>query len=335
MKMFALPFSAASLLGLAALLCLAAPARAQLAAPHLGLKTSLNLATYTGGGYLSRQVDWKAGLAAGLVATYPLAASSGLQAELLYSQKGVRQDNYTYSSAAGRPASGTYLATLGYLDVPVLYTFGAGSGGRPGAFAEVGPQVSVALHKREAVHLVTDPLGGGRDELLDTEVRSLAPLSAGYVAGLGYQWQNGLGAELRYSGDFTRVYRSGYGSGYLAAGSSNQLHNGVLQFQLRYLFSKGRPASPASQASSARPLPPPVLVLDPAEERTVHRVLLVASILSWFNWQCGPRPVCQPAGRPVFGRSRPVYQPGPVLGRPVWSPQLPAGRLPATGPVLR
>ncbi|UOQ52780.1 porin family protein [Hymenobacter cellulosivorans] len=316
----------AALLGLAFLLGLSSQARAQ-EGLHVGLKTGLNLATYTGGA-IGRQTGWQPGISTGAVLGYPLSAGSGIQLEVLYSQKGAYQAGYrhTYQNPALTAGSSTYRASLAYLDVPVLYTFGPGSNGQ-GLFAEVGPQLSLALHKRESVR-PTGEAGSGHEETLTTDHRALVPVAAGYVAGLGYQLSNGLGAELRYSGDFTRVYRSGYGAGSLAPTASNNFHNGVLQLQVRFLFGSKKSAGPAPERRPARvrhyppapPVEPTQAYLDSLyRDPKVRRVIQIFSILSLVDSYNRARPVYVPGpGAPAPGRRIPTprSQPRPRTERP-------------------
>jgi hypothetical protein len=119
----------------------------------------------------------------------------------------------------------------------------------------LGPQVSFANSKREYVHPTSEDPGGPSEETLDTNYSSLAPVTAGYVVGAGYRWATGKAAglrvELRYSGDFTQVYRAGYGAGSLCPGGSNQFRNSVIQVQVSGLFSRDEPVAPT-------PVPAPV-----------------------------------------------------------------------------
>lgn len=314
---------------LLALALLTTQAQAQQLAA-IGLKAGPDLATFTGGA-LGRQAGWKPGYTAGLLLTYPLSARSGLQVEALYTQKGVQKEGYqhVYRDPAFHSLRNTYRATLGYFDMPVLYTLGPGSTGQ-GLFVEVGPQLSIAVSRREFVRPTSETADGEHEETLATDLSLLAPASVGYVAGLGYQWPNGLGAELRYSGDFTRAYRAGYGAGCLAAGGDNQFHNGVLQVQVRYLFGKKQRPTPEHEASQsgsysrALPPPPPPYIDSLAHTPQVRRLVQLFSILSLLNL---PRQV----------ESRPVYRPAPGLppGRSLPGPRPQMRRLPNSGPVLK
>jgi hypothetical protein len=288
-----------------------------------GIKAGLNLASYTGGGVVARQTGWRPGYATGAFLAYPLSAGSGLQLELLYSQKGAYQTNYrhTFRDPAFQSANNTYHAALAYLDVPVLYTFGPGSSGQ-GLFAEVGPQLSLALGAREYVRPQGEATSRAHEETLNGDPRSLVPVGAGYVAGVGYQLANGLGAELRYSGDFTNVYRAGYESASPYSGSGSNFNNGVLQLQFRFLLGQKCSSSRAVAESSARPrpryqepgpvMPPPrpAYVDSLYQDPKVRRLLLLFSILSTIEAHHGPRPVFVPRqGLPPRVRNTPAPRP--------------------------
>lgn len=247
----------------------AAPARAQetSAVPRhpvlVNLKGGFNLSTYTGGGYIGWETGLKGGFAAGLSATQVLSARSAWQIELLYSRKGAVAYDYWHIYGSPVPPTGPkeniYRSELHYLDLPVLFTYGPGSGSRAGWYVAAGPQLSLAFDKQETV--VPDGLNDADSyqETLNGDAKSLTPLSLGCVVSIGRQWTN-YGVELRYSGDFTNVYRDGYGSGALYAGSSNRFHNGVIQLQVNLALRGGhweRGGSPDYHTPRPEPVPEP------------------------------------------------------------------------------
>lgn len=232
----------------------------------IGLKFGLNLSTFVGESCVGAPFRWNAGLAAGGLVARPLSAHSAVQVEVLVSQKGIRQTRYAhvYQDPTFISTANTYQAVLQYLDLPLLYTIGPGSAGRAGLFVAAGPQLSLALTRREFVHPTDDGPGGPHEETLATDYRALVPVGAGYVVGAGYRWATGPAAgaclELRYSGDITRVYQADYGAGTLCPGGSNQFGNGVVQVQMSWLFGKrakpdGLPL-PAPTPPPAEPVPP-------------------------------------------------------------------------------
>ncbi len=311
----------------------ASAARAQQGVPYVGVKAGFNLATYTGGGDIGRAAQLKPGFGAGGLAGYGLSARTALQVEALYAQKGVFQEGYAYFyPGLGYSRSSTYRATLSYLDVPVLFRASTRPGGQ-GVFVEVGPQVSFALGRREYVRPTGEP-AGTNEVTLDTDRRALVPVGLGYVGGLGYQLANGLGVAVRYSGDFTNVYKAGYGAGQLNPLASNKFHNGVLQVQVHFRFG-AKPAAPADQATAAprrepwvwhgprqvaRPRPPlapdtTTLLLSPEMRYRAgqfERLLRVLSVISVFT----PPPVYRQPPMPRLPTPSPAPR-GPLPARPV------------------
>jgi hypothetical protein len=206
-----------------------------------GFKGGFSLATYTGELDGPRAAGYKPCFAAGVVATYALASHVILQAEGLYSQKGVFVDNYPFrfnnSSSGPQFNAWRYRATLSYLDVPVLVKLTTGVTGN-GAFVEVGPQLSLALAQREYLSAFgkVGSYDNPPDQIISTNRSSLVPVSLGYVGGLGYQFAIGLGMSLRYTGDFSHVYKDDRNVGSSGVSYGKNFHNGVFQFQVHYLF---------------------------------------------------------------------------------------------------
>ena len=194
----------------------------------LGLKGGFNGSTFSGSD--SKGSEYKAGFAAGGLLNYGFADMLSIQAELLYSQKGASQDDV--------PANGnTTKTTLGYLDVPILFKVNTGEDGK-GFFFELGPQGSFVLHQRSFI----EDNAGKQIGSSETSTDRLNKVVIGYAAGLGYQITSGLGVGLRYTGDFSQVYKDGGSSttstvGGVAVTTTNpNIHNSVFQFQVHYLF---------------------------------------------------------------------------------------------------
>ncbi len=224
------------LLSLALLAGFAGAANAQSGVIKYGIKGGFNLSSYTGNvaGYNS---GYKPGFAAGVLVNYGLSDMTSLQIEGLYSQKGAYVDNYYYKYSTQATGSNTnqYRSTLSYIDVPVLFKVNTGEAGK-GFFFELGPQASFAVGKREFVRPQGAGAGSPAEENLDTNKNSLVPVGIGYVGGIGYQITSGLGLGLRYTGDFSHVYKDGFGAGASGVAPDNNFHNGVFQFQVHYLF---------------------------------------------------------------------------------------------------
>jgi hypothetical protein len=298
---------------------------------RFGLQSGLHLSTYAGG-EASPRAQWVPGFTAGALARWHWAARHGLQLEARYAQKGTSRPDCRYPGANPAAPSFTYRSRLAYLDLPVLYTWGPG-GGERGLYLLAGPQLSVALGQREWLRPTGEVPGGPAEISRPTHPRTLAPLAAGLVAGLGYQLPGGLGLEIRGSGDLTPVFRAGQGPDCLPTNGASY-RNLVVQLQLRYLFKNCPPAGAGAPppAAGARPLPPPAawhprwaspppagpapnlpplpdsLVQTPGFRR-LERVLRLLEVFSWLraDWSTGPAgpapgsgpPPARPAARPL------------------------------------
>ncbi|WP_166648149.1 porin family protein [Hymenobacter sp. UV11] len=225
----------------ALLLGLPSLAFAQQGVFNYGLKGGFSLSTYAGQLDGPLNAGYKPGFTAGAVATYGLAEHTTVQVEALYSQKGVFVDNYPFrfnNSGSGPQFNAwRYRATLSYLDVPVLAKLTTGAAGT-GFFVEVGPQLSLALAQREYLSAFgkVGSYDNPPDQVISTDRSSLVPVSLGYVGGLGYQFAIGLGVGLRYTGDFSHVYKNDRNVGSSDVSYGNSFHNSVFQFQVHYLF---------------------------------------------------------------------------------------------------
>jgi hypothetical protein len=253
----------------------------------VNIKGGFSLTTYTGGGYIGRDTDLTTGYSGGLSGTVRLATRTAIQVEAVYSGKGVQHDNYayTYTGAAppSRPGKNVYEAALHYLDFPLLLSYGPGSGSRHGWFVVAGPQLSLAFDKQETVRPMGLSNADDYRETINGDAKSLTRLGTGYVAGVGYQTRGGgAGIELRYSGDFSNVYRDGYGSGALFPGSGNRFHNGIIMLQINLAlrggkWSRGGYPSPTPTLDPPAPAPrsrpqsfPRAAPAAPRRERTAN-----------------------------------------------------------------
>ncbi|UOQ97521.1 PorT family protein [Hymenobacter sp. 5317J-9] len=219
---------------LSLLLLLAAGTAAQAqSAPRFGLKAGVSSATYAGKDNTATTA--KIGVNAGITLNLGLTDQLSIQPEVLFSQKGTKlsynQDNsdvtvfLTNGNAFGRKGSGTYTQTLNYLDVPVLLRYNIGPTDGAGFFVEAGPQVSFLLSQRgevsgdKATVVLAGPtrndINSPRTELpcftVDNTTADLNTTTFGYALGVGYRFSNALSLSARYTGDFSRAYKSGEG----------------------------------------------------------------------------------------------------------------------------
>lgn len=189
-----------------------------------GVKGGFNGSTFSGAD--SKGTEYKAGFAAGAFLNFGISDNFSIQPEFLYSQKGASVDGIGYGTGVNAKTDGTAKQTLGYLDVPIMFRYNIGEDGK-GFFVEAGPQGSFVLHSR---YFEED--GGGREisGSRDTSTDPLNKVVIGYVGGLGYQITSGLQLGLRYTGDFSQVYKQDQNNGAL------NVHNSVFQFQVGYAF---------------------------------------------------------------------------------------------------
>ncbi|MDO7887564.1 porin family protein [Hymenobacter cheonanensis] len=223
------------LLSLGLLAGFAGAANAQSGVVKYGIKGGFSLSSYTGGGSTGTNTGFKPGFTAGVLVNYGLSDMTSLQIEGLYSQKGAYLDQVNYTVASTQYNGYAYRSTLSYIDVPVLFKVNTGEAGK-GLFFELGPQASFALGDREFFR----PQGGKAGDPSEITVYNsrdrMVPVGIGYVGGIGYQITSGFGLGVRYTGDFSNVYKDGFGVGSAPLQGTNNFHNGVFQFQVHYLF---------------------------------------------------------------------------------------------------
>lgn len=201
------------ILSLAVLATAASAANAQTGI-KVGLKGGFNASTFSGED--SNGSKYKAGFAAGALINFGVSDNFSIQPEFLYSQKGARITNVLGSGY-------TYKSTLGYLDIPIMFRYNVGQDGK-GFFIELGPQGGFVLHRRDFL----EDGNGNQYGSSQTSTDDLNKVTLGYVGGLGYQLTSGLQLGLRYTGDFTQVYKQQNGA--------PNVHNSVFQFQVGYAF---------------------------------------------------------------------------------------------------
>ena len=223
------------LLSLALLSGFAGAANAQTGVKY-GVKGGFNLSSYTGGGDIGSSTGFKPGFAAGVLVNFGLSDATSVQIEGLYSQKGTFIDQANYTGTPLNSYNGQqYRSTLSYIDVPVLFKVNTGDDGK-GLFFELGPQASFAVGSREFFRPQGEKAGSDREVAVFTGRDRLVPVGIGYVGGIGYQLTSGLGLGVRYTGDFSNVYKDGFGAGSAPLRGDNNFRNGVFQFQVHYLF---------------------------------------------------------------------------------------------------
>ncbi len=196
----------------------------------VGVKGGFNGATFSGAD--SKGSEYKAGFAAGALVNFGVSDNFSIQPEFLYSQKGASVDNYQGTNNL------TLKSTLGYLDIPIMFRYNIGEDGK-GFFVELGPQGSFVLHNRDFFQT-----GGVNTQSTEnTSTNDLNKVVIGYAGGLGYQLTSGLSLGIRYTGDFSKVYKDGQSTTLKAATGTGAafarnpvVQNSVFQFQVGYAF---------------------------------------------------------------------------------------------------
>lgn len=221
-----------ALLSLALLAGITSAAHAQSGTFKYGVKGGFSLSSYMGGGAGGGTTGYKPGFTAGALVNYGFTDNASIQVEGLYSQKGAFIDDYSTTSSGNKLQ---YRSTLQYIDLPILFKYNIGQDGK-GLFFELGPQASFAVANREFTRESGSGAGSGTEKDLTTSKDGLVPVGIGYLGGIGYQITSGLGIGVRFTGDFSNVYKDGYFAGFSNLPVNNNFRNGVFQFQAHYLF---------------------------------------------------------------------------------------------------
>ncbi len=192
-----------------------------------GVKGGYNLATFSGKD--SHGIEYKSGFTAGGFANFGIADNISIQPEVLFSQKGASIDNFQ-----GRSDT-RFKTTLSYIDVPVLFRLNTGEDGK-GLFFELGPQASFLVRNRD----FTQTGNTSTQSNENTNSADMNKTVIAYVGGVGYQLTSGLSLGVRYTGDFSQVYKQNASANYpgkvYGSGQNPNVHNSVFQLQAGYAF---------------------------------------------------------------------------------------------------
>ncbi|NML65151.1 PorT family protein [Hymenobacter sp. RP-2-7] len=188
-------------------------AQAQQATPSLavGLKGGASLTSLTNRSLASNRD--LCGFHAGVTATRTFTRTFALQAELLYSQKGTRDEVVVGSTHYDNRQR------LHYLDLPVVARLHVGN-----AYLEAGPQLGLLLLARGHYEGPGPGAGAGDQTVSDYFHR----VDLGYVAGIGYQVPGGPGLGLRYNGGLLNAVNNNF--------SGSAVRNRALQLYVSYQF---------------------------------------------------------------------------------------------------
>ncbi|TGE20279.1 PorT family protein [Hymenobacter aquaticus] len=196
------------LLSLLAVAGLSTTAHAQV---RFGVKGGVNLSNYSGLTDEQKKFDENLVNAnAGVMMNADLSGDGffSVQPELLYSGKGIKFKGDGFESED----------RMHYLDLPILAKINA-----DGFIFEAGPQLGYMVSRKGTL-----TAGGVTAE--DSDFDGVNRFDFGYVAGVGYQLESGLGFGVRYNGGLLKVEKE------VAGQPQSDAKNSVFQFQVGYLF---------------------------------------------------------------------------------------------------
>ncbi|MCB2378903.1 PorT family protein [Hymenobacter sp. BT635] len=196
------------LLSLLAAIGLTTTAQAQV---RFGVKGGVNLSSYSGLTKEQKEIDENLVNAnGGVMMNAPLSDDGffSIQPELLYSGKGIK-----FKFDGGETVERTH-----YVDLPILAKINA-----DGFIFEAGPQVGYMVTRKGT-------LTAGGETAEDSDFNGVNRFDLGYVAGVGYELESGLGFGIRYNGGLLDVAKEVDGQ------ETFNTKNSVFQFQVGYLF---------------------------------------------------------------------------------------------------
>ncbi|SNS02884.1 MULTISPECIES: porin family protein [Hymenobacter] len=223
------------LLTAAVLLTVAAASSAQAQGVRLGLRAGANYSNLAGNVRNENTYNNKLGLLGGVMLNADVTGDGffSIQPEVLYSQKGFENKPTEYTNLIGAKQKREGKVNYNYLDVPVLLKVNAG-----GFIVEAGPQYSYLLSANNETRTTTYPALGGSPRTSETQNKKdldgLNRSELGYVAGIGYQADNGVSLNLRYTGAFSDFVKGDNGT-YFDGDLQNARHSAV-QLSLGYLI---------------------------------------------------------------------------------------------------
>ncbi|MFD2999625.1 porin family protein [Pontibacter toksunensis] len=155
----------------------------------LGVKAGATYTTFKGND--AQDYEYRFGYTAGLVLQRHITDLIGVQVEALYTAKGAKIEGNSGNTEVQESFR------LNYIDVPVLFHVSAS-----GLFFDLGPQVSF-ISSASQVREVTS---GSTTTSYKTDITDQPyTIDFGYVAGIGYRADNGIGLEVRYNGGLKNI----------------------------------------------------------------------------------------------------------------------------------
>ena len=202
---------------------------------RLGLRAGANYSNLSGDLTNEDTYNNKAGFLGGVMLNIGVTDDNffSIQPEILYSQKGFENKPTEYTGLLGAKQKREGKVSYNYLDVPVLLKINAG-----GFVAEAGPQYSYLISANNETRTTTTPALGGAPTTSEAENKSdvsgFNRNELGYVAGIGYQAENGLGLSLRYTGALSDFVKDSNGTYF--NGDLKSARHSAFQLSLGYLI---------------------------------------------------------------------------------------------------
>ncbi len=217
-----------------ALFSTAAVSSAQAQDVRFGLRAGANYSNLSGNIKNENTYNNKVGFLGGVMVNIPVVENFfSVQPEILYSQKGFDNKPTEFTTVLGAKQKREGSVNYNYLDVPVLLKINAG-----GFIVEAGPQYSYLLGSNNETKTTTTPALGGAPSTTESndknDVSGLNRNELGYLAGVGYQANNGLSLNLRYTGAFSDFVKSDDNT-YFNGDLKNARHS-AFQLSLGYLI---------------------------------------------------------------------------------------------------
>ncbi|MCB2409542.1 porin family protein [Hymenobacter lucidus] len=224
-----------TIIALTSLLSVATISASRAQGVRLGLRAGANYSNLAGEVQNENTYNNKIGFLGGVMLNADLSGDGFLsvQPEILFSQKGFENKPTEYKNLLGTTQKREGQVNYNYLDVPVLFKVNAS-----GLVFEAGPQYSYLLSvKDETKVTTTSGLTGNTSTATSHDQKDLSKLNRnelGYVAGIGYQAENGVSLNLRYTGAFSDFAKSDDGSYF--DGDLKNARNSAFQVSLGYLL---------------------------------------------------------------------------------------------------
>jgi opacity protein-like surface antigen len=183
------------------------------------VKSFTTLAGYAPDGAVTREM--RPGFYAGLYATLPIGPGFAIEPGISYSEKGtVLRGTLPFPALDFLNAQVTGTARLAYVDVPVLAKVFV----TPGFYLYAGPQASFLVSGKARVEAGALGFTAYRQDFdISNQLRKV---DFAAVAGLGYQFENGLGLSAGYD----------YGLTSLDTNNRFDAQNRVIKVGLNYSF---------------------------------------------------------------------------------------------------